>query len=135
VTDRLHMRRAAGAFVQQGFDVERASVPIYEGHPDNLSMLRAGVREMVALEYYRRKGWVADVRSSSRADGPRPPAAAAIGTAGTGASIVEEMAIQQPAVNAGPMVILGASYAKNWTLGNINGVPVVTSGVAGQQSF
>ena len=57
VTDRLHMRRAEGVFRHQGFEVERASVPIYEGHDDNMSMLRLGLREMIALLYYRLRGW------------------------------------------------------------------------------
>jgi uncharacterized SAM-binding protein YcdF (DUF218 family) len=73
VTDKLHMRRASGVFARLGFAIERASVPIYEGHPDNVSMLAAGAREMVALTYYRVRGWV----------GPadRAGAAAAVGGA------------------------------------------------------
>lgn len=59
VTDRLHMRRGAGAFVRVGLEVRRASVPIYEGHQDNVEMLSAGLREFVALAYYRIRGWVA----------------------------------------------------------------------------
>jgi uncharacterized SAM-binding protein YcdF (DUF218 family) len=59
VTDRLHMRRASGVFARHGFAIERASVPIYESHPDNVSMLFAGAREFAALTYYRARGWVA----------------------------------------------------------------------------
>jgi uncharacterized SAM-binding protein YcdF (DUF218 family) len=58
VTDRLHMRRAAGVFAHLGFAVHRASVPIYEGHEDNVSMLYAGLREFAALGYYRMRGWI-----------------------------------------------------------------------------
>ena len=49
VTDRLHMRRAEGAFAAAGFEIERASVPVYASHPDNVSMLTSGFREYVAL--------------------------------------------------------------------------------------
>jgi len=66
VTDKLHMRRASGVFAHQGFEIERASVPIYEGHADNVSMLAAGAREFVALAYYRARGRI----------GPGPGAAA-----------------------------------------------------------
>ena len=52
VTDRLHMLRAAGVFSRLGFQVESASVPIYEGHADNVSMLASAVREVAALTYY-----------------------------------------------------------------------------------
>ena len=72
VTDKLHMRRASGVFARQGFEIERASVPVFEGHPNNVSMLTAGARELVALAYYRARGWV----------GPAPDAAAAAGQAG-----------------------------------------------------
>ncbi len=57
VTDRLHMRRAAGVFERLGFAVEPVSVPIYEGHVDNVSMLSGGIREAAALTYYRLRGW------------------------------------------------------------------------------
>ena len=53
VTDRLHMLRAAGVFSRLGFEVESASVPIYEGHADNVSMLASAVREVAALTYYQ----------------------------------------------------------------------------------
>lgn len=60
VTDQLHMRRAAASFERLGLVVERSSVPIYEGHVDNLDMLRAAAREAVALSYYRARGWLGD---------------------------------------------------------------------------
>lgn len=58
VTDRLHMPRSAGVFAQFGFGIERASVPVYEGHPDNVAMLAAGIREYVAMAYYKSRGWL-----------------------------------------------------------------------------
>src|SRR4029450_5436528 len=58
VTDRLHMPRASGVFERFGFLVGRASVPVYAGHADNVSMLLAGLREYVALIYYKWKGWI-----------------------------------------------------------------------------
>ena len=57
VTDLLHMRRASASFAALGFEIERASVPIYEGHRDNIEMLAAGLREFAALAYYRWQGW------------------------------------------------------------------------------
>lgn len=66
VTDLLHMRRASGAFLALGFEIERASVPIYEGHRDNVEMLAAGFREYVALAYYQWRGWVGPTRRGSR---------------------------------------------------------------------
>jgi uncharacterized SAM-binding protein YcdF (DUF218 family) len=60
VTDGPHMRRAAAVFAKLGFDVQRASVPIYvyAGLGDNVWLLEAGLREFVALGYYRMRGWV-----------------------------------------------------------------------------
>lgn len=58
VTDRLHMRRAIGAFAQFRFAIEHASVPVYEGHTDNVSMLTAAAREAVAIGYYKWRGWL-----------------------------------------------------------------------------
>jgi lysophospholipase L1-like esterase len=34
-----------------------------------------------------------------------------------------------------PVVVLGASYAAGWKLAEVDGVPVVNAGVAGEQSF
>ena len=56
VTDCLHMSRATGVFAHFGFIAGRASVPVYEGHLDNVSMLEAGLREYVALGYYWCRG-------------------------------------------------------------------------------
>jgi uncharacterized SAM-binding protein YcdF (DUF218 family) len=58
VTDRLHMRRSSSTFTTLGFEVRRASVPIYEGHATNVQMLSAGIREAVALLYYKMRGWI-----------------------------------------------------------------------------
>ncbi|MGH9347830.1 MAG: GDSL-type esterase/lipase family protein, partial [Vicinamibacterales bacterium] len=120
VTDRLHMRRAAGAFEQLGFAVQRASVPIYEGHADNVSMLASGLREMVALAYYRMRGW-------AESGSPQPVAVASNGVK------TPDVQVHNP---DGPIVVLGASYAGGWSgLTRVGDVPVINSGVAGQQSF
>lgn len=66
VTDLLHMRRASASFAAMGFEIERASVPIYEGHRDNIEMLAAGLREFVALAYYRWQGWTRDAPPQER---------------------------------------------------------------------
>jgi len=68
VTDGLHMRRAAGTFAKFGFEVERASVPIYvyAGLGDNVWLLSAGLREVVALGYYRMRGWVSSGAETTR---------------------------------------------------------------------
>lgn len=122
VTDRLHMKRAAGVFAGLGFAVERASVPVYQGHIDNMDMLAAGAREAIALAYYRLKGWLGPV--------DRRPLSA-----------YRERDLQgsRTAVTRtfpdGPVVVLGASYAGGWKLATIAGVPVINQGVAGQQSF
>jgi uncharacterized SAM-binding protein YcdF (DUF218 family)/lysophospholipase L1-like esterase len=119
VTDRLHMRRAAAAFTRSGFALSWKSVPIYEGHDDNVAMLAAGLREYAALASYRMRGWIGAwdpvVEAMSTTTGSNRPAA--------------------PAPSTGPVVILGASYAASWPLTEIGGVPVVNKGVAGQQSF
>jgi uncharacterized SAM-binding protein YcdF (DUF218 family)/lysophospholipase L1-like esterase len=120
VTDRLHMRRAAGVFATFGFEVERASVPINEGHPDNVSMLSAGMREMAAIAYYRMKGWIDESHPAgvSRSEGE------------SAVSAVQATA----KASAKPIVVLGASYAKGWELKSLAGVDVINRGVAGQQT-
>ncbi|MEZ5287572.1 MAG: ElyC/SanA/YdcF family protein [Vicinamibacterales bacterium] len=122
VTDRLHMKRAIGVFEHQGFDVEPSAVPIYEVHPDNVSMLLAGARESVALAYYGARGWTERAPVMASTAPPQPDVA---------------RARFQPADAwpDGPLVILGASYAANWPLTDVDGIPVVNAGVAGQQSF
>ena len=118
VTDRLHMRRAAGVFTQLGFQVRQAAVPIYEGAQDNVSMLQSGLREYVALAYYRLRGWVGPAPERP-AEAMSPPTRH-MPTAGNA---------------TGPVVILGASYALGWNLNEVAGVPVVNKSVTGQQSF
>lgn len=119
VTDRLHMKRAAASYAHFGFDVGRASVPIYEGHVDNVSMVAAGAREFVALTYYRLRGWLAPA--------PRP---------GRHGLVSETARLNAPtAANPqGPLVVLGASYAASWKLQSIAGVAVLNKGIAGQQT-
>jgi uncharacterized SAM-binding protein YcdF (DUF218 family)/lysophospholipase L1-like esterase len=116
VTDRLHMRRAAASFRRLGLETQRASVPIYEGHEDNVSMLRAGLREFAALGYYRMRGWSGAAADLSRAADTTMPT-------------------KPTTISGGPIVLLGASYAASWPLTQVAGVPVVNKGVAGQQSF
>lgn len=121
VTDRLHMKRSAAVFAQFGFAVERASVPLYESYRDNVEMLFAGGRELAALMYYRARGWGVPVaRAESRIEPQTPPGV-------------------QPMQNLkhpnGPIVVLGASYARGWDLKSIGPVPLVNKGVDGQQSW
>lgn len=117
VTDRLHMKRVTAVFSHFGFKIERGSVPIYEGHEDNVSMLHAGLREYAALAYYTARGWI-----GAHAAGVTSAPAELPGGVGH-------------AQQSGPLVILGASYAEGWKPATLGGVPVVNRGVAGQQSF
>ena len=138
-TDRLHMRRASRVFTREGFEVHGVSVPISEGHIDNVSMLMAGAREMAALGYYGLRGWL----------GPSPAARAAVvhasplqalATAGgtapsSGREGVSGRDMQQHGERQPPLVVLGASYAGGWKVSDIGGVPVINAGVSGEQSF
>jgi uncharacterized SAM-binding protein YcdF (DUF218 family)/lysophospholipase L1-like esterase len=119
VTDRLHMRRATDAFAHQGFHVERAAVPIYAAHEDNVSMLSAGLREMVALRYYRIQGWIGTAHSSDTMEEERQVS-------------VKTENISHP---DGPIVLLGASYAKGWEMPAAANIPIVNRGMSGEQSF
>lgn len=121
VTDRLHMRRAAGTFARLGLTVERASVPIYEGHVNNVDMLLAGAREFVALAYYGVRGWLGDIYASG-------PFTRTVGVATTA------KAQRRLANPAGPIVLLGASYARGWPLAEVAGITVVNRGAAGHVS-
>jgi len=129
VTDRLHMARGVGVFAQLGFDVERASVPIYEGHQDNVSMLAAGVREAAAIAWYRRHGWVIPglPRSVDQSHARE--------TRGENNNSAGERMSVNVANPKGPLVIHGASYAGGWPLKQVGSMPVVNTGVSGQQSF
>jgi lysophospholipase L1-like esterase len=124
VSDRLHMPRAAGAFAAAGFAVERASVPVFASHPDNVSMLYYGLREYVALLYYRERGWL------DAAAAPAPTAAAT-----PAASTTMPAAVSPPAWPDGPIVILGASYAAGWQPARLGGHAVVNAGVPGEESW
>jgi uncharacterized SAM-binding protein YcdF (DUF218 family)/lysophospholipase L1-like esterase len=116
VTDRLHMVRASAVFAHFGFTIATAAVPVQEGHDDNVSMLAAGLREYAALAYYRMRGRL-DVGEMQATPG--------------GPARVSEFV---PAFGAGPLAVLGASYAASWSATGLAGIPVVNLGVAGQQS-
>jgi uncharacterized SAM-binding protein YcdF (DUF218 family)/lysophospholipase L1-like esterase len=169
VTDRLHMVRAAASYAHFGFAIERATIPIYEGHRDNVDMLAAGLRELVAIRYYEWKGWIGDPwpEEARVRSGPAPRSAAAVAASTAAASPVEGNPVEgnpvqgnpveattaatatttsppapdatmmqnMPANPAGPLVLLGASYAGGWKAATLGGLPVVNKGVAGQQSF
>ena len=119
VTDRLHMRRAKGSFEHQGFIVEPVSVPIYEGHLNNVSMLTAAAREAAALAYYSVRGWLEPSSNGQVLTNPH------VGSK-------PMTAVGHP---TGPFVVLGASYAGNWPLKTAGGVAVINRGVAGQRTF
>ena len=124
VTDRMHMRRAAAVFARQGFVVEPSSVPIYEGHPDNVSMLAAAFREAAALIYYRLRHRTADLASAVEPS-----------RASDRAGQVEHVARQIVPAAEDTIVILGASYAANWSLPAIGAFRVINAGIPGQQSL
>lgn len=115
VSDRLHMRRAVAAFAREGLDVRPVSVPVFEGHDDNVEMLRWGLREFAALAYYRARGWLDPATS-------------------TVAAVRPEFSMSTPDSSSGPLVVLGASYAAGWALPAIGGVAVVNRGVGGEKT-
>lgn len=117
VTDRLHMLRASRVLEARGFAVERASVPVYATHHGNIDMLLGAARESAALAYYWARGWFGG-------DGREAGAAAAVAPLPARASAA-----------TAPIVVLGASYAKGWSLAEVAGSPVVNRGEVGQQSF
>ena len=141
VTDRLHMRRAAGVFRHLGFTVEPSAVPLYEGHVDNVSMLWAGIREAAGLAYYRFRGWAAPLTAAGHHANAEAGHRGTGGTAGGNignkpGGVVERVSRQGGSSNERrPLVILGASYAASWKLADLDGIPVVNAGVPGQQSF
>lgn len=131
VTDRLHMRRAQACFEHFGYAVERAAVPTPESIPDNMAMLSMGAREAVALAHYWLNGRLARatvVQAAGRDDlrdarpAPRP------------APFPPNTSMTSLRFPNGPIVILGASYAKGWSP-DIPGWRVVNKGVSGQQSW
>src|SRR5690242_12353172 len=97
-------------------------------------MLAAGFREAVAIAYYRRHGWViaglpgSAAQSHARAGASEPARSDDNDAAGEGMSV----SVANP---TGPLVIHGASYAGGWPLKQLGSVPVINTGVAGQQSF
>lgn len=121
VTDRLHMWRTQASFERFGFHIERTAVPVYDGHHNNVEMLYMGMREAVAIRYYRALGRIG--ASLGPAGGQTAPATA------HGA---KPMTLANP---NGPVVLLGASYAAGWKAPRLGGKPIVNRGVAGQQSF
>lgn len=121
VTDRLHMRRASAAFAARGFEVQRASVPVYATHHGNLDMLAGGLREFGALAYYWSRGWLSAAAPPSPSVAPAVPPRPGQGS--------------HPSGQPGPIVVLGASYAGGWSLDAVAGSRVIVAGVAGQQSF
>lgn len=118
VTDRLHMRRATDSFIHLGFQIERAAVPLY-AHGDNVSMLYAGLREFLAIRYYQSQGWIRTAQSSQAIEEK------------TQVSATREK-VSHP---DGPIVLLGASYAKGWEMREVARIPIVNRGVSGEQSF
>jgi uncharacterized SAM-binding protein YcdF (DUF218 family)/lysophospholipase L1-like esterase len=141
VTDRLHMRRAAGVFRHLGFAVDPSAVPLYEGHVDNVSILSMGIREAAALAYYRLRGWTTPLGTLGNHSSAEARSTGAVGTVGGNkrselGGLVERVSGQRAGSNESrPIVILGASYAASWKLPNLDGIPVVNAGVPGQQSF
>lgn len=119
VTDRLHMMRSQLCFKRFGFDIERATIPLFEASGKNVTMLYWAFRETMALRAYRWRGYIGD-------DPTAGPSAVAVPDEENGS-----VTVKNP---DGPVVILGASYARGWKLAAIAGVPVVNAGVAGQQS-
>lgn len=122
VTDRVHSRRAEACFLRFGYEVERASVPVQLGHADNMALLQMGLREAAALAYYVARGFVSS-RPETRAK------VAAVERPGTVRSPVGGDRRE------GPVVILGASYAKGWNPPSDAALSFVNRGVEGQQSF
>ena len=134
VTDRMHMKRATGSFEHEGFSTGRAAVPVYLGHPDNVSMLYAGVREFFAYRFYVHKGWITPAAPTAE----RSALVATIGLPRLTMPADAPDAVPSGApVDPAPavkVVILGASYAEGWKP-SIPGVQVVNKGVTGQQAF
>jgi uncharacterized SAM-binding protein YcdF (DUF218 family)/lysophospholipase L1-like esterase len=128
VTDRLHMLRAEACFRHFGFETERVAVPSPASHADNVSALLMSAREAAALAYYWARGRFAD-----------DPAALAMPHADVTdpepvlTSAVQSLRPAGPRHPDGPILILGASYAKGWNL-QLAGRPVVNKGVAGQET-
>lgn len=128
VTDRLHMARAQASFAHFGFDIERVAVPVYDGHRDNVEMLTHGVREYIGILYYRQAGRIGNPWSVAAGLASPPPA-------GSLAPAAIQNMPPRVAYPSGPLAILGASYAADWKVATLGGVPVINKGVNGHQSF
>jgi uncharacterized SAM-binding protein YcdF (DUF218 family)/lysophospholipase L1-like esterase len=127
VTDRLHMPRAEASFLHYGFATERASVPVYQAHPNNVAMLMTAGREYLALGYYSMRGWLTPAAAGASTSSERHTT----GSQSQGASVMAE-GYANP---GGPIVILGASYAGGWKLPAVAGRAVINKGMQGQQSW
>jgi uncharacterized SAM-binding protein YcdF (DUF218 family)/lysophospholipase L1-like esterase len=126
VTDRPHLRRAAAVFRRFGYVVERAGVPVPLSHANNTHYLFMGAREYLASALYWLRGYT-DERPAETA--LVTPVVASIQENRSTAMTMDTLRFPN-----GPLVILGASYAKGWTPA-VDGVQVINAGVAGQQSF
>lgn len=129
VTDRSHMQRAEASFRRFGYDIERASVPIQLGHPDNVSVLWTGLREYAATGYYIWRGYVGEQRE------PRALVTTVAQSDGKGSEQTAMNTGVKSTWQGGPVVLLGASYAKGWNPTGPVAIRFVNKGVAGQQSY
>jgi uncharacterized SAM-binding protein YcdF (DUF218 family)/lysophospholipase L1-like esterase len=129
VTDRPHLRRADSVFRRFGYAIERAGVPVPLGHHNNTHLLFMGLREYAAVAYYWLRGYSSDAPAERAVVAPLPPVEGDAATASSSMSTHAELRYPR-----GPLVILGASYAKGWTP-SLPGIEVLNRGEAGQQSF
>jgi lysophospholipase L1-like esterase len=125
------MPRAERCFQRFGYTVLRSSVPVPLGHTDNWSLLTLGLREYAAWSYYWVRGRFGAVPERALVPTVAPAATASAAPAPGASTMSAPAPLAHP---AGPIVILGASYAKGWAP-RLAGRPVINSGVAGQQSF
>ena len=124
VTSRPHLSRAEACFRRFGYAIERAGVPSAIVESSNTSLLRQGLREYAAWAYYWLRGRMSDT-----------PAPTAITATISASATLETTMPDSPLANpAGPLVILGASYARGWRPA-LDGLTIENRGVAGQQSF
>jgi uncharacterized SAM-binding protein YcdF (DUF218 family) len=128
VTDRAHLQRAEACFRRFGYEIERAGVPVYMGHFDNVEVLTLAVREYAADLYYRWRGYTSS-------DAAPPAMVESLAALPMRAAHEEAREVRGPARQTGPVVILGASYAKGWTPESREGLTFVNKGMPGEQSF
>jgi uncharacterized SAM-binding protein YcdF (DUF218 family)/lysophospholipase L1-like esterase len=132
VTDRPHMRRADATFRRYGYRVERAGVPVPLGHSSNTHLLAMGLREYAATAYYWLLGYTSDAPAPRSLVAPiADHARDARVNLGPHATMDVESVRRNP---DGPVVILGASYARSWQPA-VDGLTFVNLGIAGEQSF